>query len=126
MTMASGRTPGTLGLGGAYDNLQDGTLQLQPTPTPGALGATAFQCVAASVVLCEKGQTALTPSWKSNDGDTSCEDPKAYDVLSGDAKKRVDKLKGKNDEELKAILRKFVASSLSTGDMGAAMVDRFY
>jgi hypothetical protein len=125
MTMA-GRTPGTLGLGGAYDELQDGTLQRQATPTPGALGATAFQCVAASVVLCEKGQTVFTPSWKSNDGDTTSEDPKAYDVLSADAKKRIDKLKGKNDEELKAILRKFVANSLSTGDMGAAMVDRFY
>jgi hypothetical protein len=125
MTMA-GRTPGTLGLGGVSEELQDGTLQRQATPTPGALGATALSCVAGAVVLCEKGQTVFTPSWKSNDGDTAAEDPKAYDVLSADAKKRVDKLKGKNDEELKAILRKFVVSSLSTGDLGGAMVDRFY
>jgi hypothetical protein len=78
------------------------------------------------ILLCEKGHVDFHPTWKSSDGDTNFEDPTAYNSLTSDQQKRVDDRLGDTDEALKSRFREFITGSLKTGDLGAAMVDRFY
>jgi len=123
--MAPERKPYSLGLGPS-ENIQDGTLNLQASPKAGAVGATAPPVQPVPILLCEKGHTVFSPTWKSKDGDTSFQDPQAYDALSPEQKKRVDALSSKTDQELKQIFRGFITNSLATGNLGGSMVDQFY
>jgi len=123
--MAPARTPGPLGIGGTQD-VKDGTLQIHSAPRHASVGAVPSAAKFAPVVLCEKGHTDLKPNWVANDGDTASEDPDIYKTLKGEAKDRVDKIKGMTDDELKKIFRNFLTGTLSTGELGGSMVDRFY
>jgi hypothetical protein len=125
--MAPKRQATPTGTGGIGETVKDGTLILQPSAAPGPVGAAPQTPPPLfPVLLCEKGHTIFTPTWASRDGDTNSGDPQAYNALSPDAQARVDPYLNTSDDDLKQRFREFITDTLSTGDLGGSMVDRFF